>query len=253
MDGAHQSGRRASEKRGRPQGSRPVTAETPIEDLSPILTQAGQRKAKRDEKKARGAQDPEYGNRYPKDRRIVMVVRRRTGKKGKGANGTRVGIGMAETAPEVEGILSSFAGMAESKLNTDSSPAYAAVGKQFLVHRTVDHSLELSGPGGENNNQAEDYNWRFDRTEQGTYLNIEPKYMLDYGCEVAFRADTCRISTGNRLKLLLNLAMTVGRSQLWRGYTRGKHRTHELLHAGPRAARASGPAKGSRSGDRLPR
>lgn len=62
MDGAHQSGRRAAEKRGKPQGSRPVTSETPVEELSSILTQAGKQKAKR-KGPPKGAIDPEFGRR----------------------------------------------------------------------------------------------------------------------------------------------------------------------------------------------
>lgn len=37
------------------------------------------------------------------------------------------------------------------------------------------------------------YSWRYDRAEKGIYLNIEPKYMLDYACETAFRSDTRRL------------------------------------------------------------
>lgn len=243
MDGAHQSGRRAAEKRGRPQGSRPVTSETPVEELSSILTQAGKQKAKR-KGPPKGAIDPEFGKRLPEDRRIVMVVRQRSGKKGKGANGTRVAIAMAETATEAEGILATYAAIPESYLNTDSSPAYASIGKAFLAHRTVEHAKELSGPNGENNNQAEEYNWRYDRAEKGIYLNVEPKYMLDYACEIAFRSDTRRLPNGQQLRLALNVATSVGESQFWRGFTRGRHRENELLHAGPRPARSSGPAKG---------
>lgn len=41
------------------------------------------------------------------------------------------------------------------------------VGKQFRMHRTVAHATMLSGPSGENNNQAEELNARFDRAEKG--------------------------------------------------------------------------------------
>ena len=122
------------------------------------------------------------------------------------------------------------------------------VRKVFLAHRTVEHAKELSGPNGENNNQAEEYNWRYDRAEKGIYLNVEPKYMLDYACEIAFRSDTRRLPNGQQLRLALNVATNVGESQFWRGFTRGKHREHELLHAGPRVSKASGPAKGRQPG-----
>lgn len=49
---------------------------------------------------------------------------------------------------------------------------YTDLGKRFLGHLTVEHSKELSGPKGENNNQAEELNWRYDRAEKGVYLTL---------------------------------------------------------------------------------
>jgi transposase-like protein len=243
MDGAHQSGRRAAEKRGRPQGSRPVDKETDKEKLSAImLTQTGQMKARK--KAAQGARDPEFGRRLPESRRILFSVRQRSGQKGKGACATRVAIGLIEDATVAESIVNQFVAAPESYLNTDTSPAYTELGKRFKGHRTVEHSKTLSGPDGENNNQAEELNWRFDRAEKGIYLNIEPKYMLDYAAEVAFRSDTRRLPNGAQLKLAMHLACSVGESLFWKGFTHGRHRLVELTHPLSRPAPASGPAKG---------
>ncbi len=87
-------------------------------------------------------------------------------------------------------------------------------------------------------------NWRMDRAERGVYLNIEPKYLLDYGAEAAFRSDTRRLPNGEQLKLALNLALSVGASLFWTGFTHGRHRPVELLLPAPQPAPASGPAKG---------
>jgi hypothetical protein len=87
-------------------------------------------------------------------------------------------------------------------------------------------------------------NFRYDRAEKGQYLNIEPKYLLDYAVEVAFRTDTRRLPNGTQLKIALNMAMSVGPSKFWRGFTHGKHRKHEILHPEPRPAPSSGPEKG---------
>lgn len=108
----------------------------------------------------------------------------------------------------------------------------------------VEHSRRVVGPLGENNNQAEEINWRFDRAERGVYLNIEPKYMLDYAAEIGFRSDTRRLPNGEQLKLALNLALSVGETLWWSGFTHGRHRDVELLITGPRPAGASGPPKG---------
>jgi hypothetical protein len=223
MDGAHQSGRRSAEKRGKPQGTRPVEADTPVDELTAsMLTQTGRGKGKR--KKKDDVIDPEFGQRLPKDRRILFAIRKRSSTCGKGAVATRVAVGLVETAPVAGPIMRDFIAMPESRLNTDSSPAYTDLGKRFKGHATVEHAKELRGPNGENNNQAEELNWRFDRAERGVYLNIEPKYWLDYAVETAFRADTRRLPNGQQLKLALSIAISVGESMFWRGFTRGHHR-----------------------------
>ncbi len=249
MDGAHQAGWRSQEKRGQPQGSQPVTVETPVEEVSAMLTQTGKEKARKAKaKQASAVVNPEFGNRLPENRRMLMVLRRRGDRRGKGANGTRVAVAMAETAEEAEAILTTFAAAPESCLNTDSSPAYSNLGKKFRQHLTVEHSKALSGPNGENNNQAEEFNGRYDRAEKGIYLNIEPKYLLDYACETAFRSDTRRLPNGRQLKLLMHIATNVGLSIFWQNFTHGKHRRQELLHLGPKPAPSSGPPKGQRPG-----
>ena len=245
MDGAHQSGRRSLEKRGRPQGSRPVDAKTDEKVLQEhMLTETGRKKAREKQKRGGGAIDPEYGRQLPPNRRILFTVRKRSNIPGRGACSTRVAIGLTESSPVAESVLNSFVAIPESRLHTDTSPAYKDVGKKFLSHHTVEHSKEFSGPNGENNNQAEEFNWRYDRAEKGIYLNIEPKYLLDYAVEVAFRSDTRRLSNGRQLKLLFSCALSVGPSLFWSNYTRGKHREVELIHPAPAPAPASGPPKG---------
>jgi hypothetical protein len=143
----------------------------------------------------------------------------------------------------VAAVIGDFVAPGESTLNTDGSPAYPTIGKTFLKHRVVEHSKELVGPNGENNNLAEELNFRFDRKERGTHLNIEPKYLLDYAVEAAFRADTRRLANGDQLRRVLHLAGCVGRSRYWRGYTHGEHRQTELTHPSPAQAKPSGPPK----------
>jgi transposase-like protein len=243
MDGAHQSGRRAAEKRGRPQGSRPVD-QTDKEALTAIMLTQSSRDAARKKNKKGGVVDPEFGNALPESRRILFAVRKRSGVRGQGASATRVAIGLVEDAAVAGAVMKDYVAVSESCLNTDASPAYTELGKRFRVHRTVEHSKELSGPNGENNNQAEELNARFDRAEKGIYLNIEPKYMLDYAVETAFRSDTRRLPNGQQLKLAMHVALGVGESLYWKGFTRGRHRPVELTHPQPRPALASGPRKG---------
>lgn len=243
MDGAHQSGWRAAEKRGVPQGVRRIKSEAEQHELNAsILTQTGKDAARK--KKKTGQIDPDFGRALPKDRRILFAIRKRSGVKGKGATATRIAIGKSESPSVVESVIKSFIAAPESYLNTDAATAYAELGKGFRAHLVVQHAKELSGPNGENNNQAEELNARFDRAEKGIYLNIEPKYLLDYGVETAFRSDTRRLPNGDQLRLAMSLAMSVGESLFWKNFTHGQHRLVELLHPLPQQARASGPAKG---------
>jgi transposase-like protein len=107
MDGAHASGRRASEKRGRPLPVRKTSEEEARADA--LLTSAARSKKKREEKRAALAAgghvvNTDNGAVFPAARRIVFTCRRKSGQKGKGACMTRIGVGMGET-PDVAQAL----------------------------------------------------------------------------------------------------------------------------------------------------
>ncbi len=243
MDGAHQSGRGADEKRGRPQGKRANPDEP--KEAADLSTTTNTSKVKRRQKQMReGQYDPDFHRKLPKDRRFFITVRKRSGKRGEGAAGSRVAIGMLEDAKVAQSVIKKFIAKPESVLNTDTAGAYKDEGSGFKGHRTVEHQKELVGPEGQNNNLAEELNFRLDRAEHGIYLNLEPKYLLDYAVETAFRADTRRLPNGAVLRIMLGIALSVGLSEYWRGFTHGRHRAVELLDPLPRAAAPSGPAKG---------
>ena len=245
VDGAHQSGWRSAEKRSRPQVSKPFDDKTSEGQLNAALLTGSAKMTARRQKRTPGAvHDVDTGRVLPPDRRLLIAVRKRSGRKGVGAIGTRVAIGKREDSEVLKAVFRDFVSVSESTLNTDTLSTYRELGRDFRGHRTVEHTETMRGPNGENNNQAEELNGRFDRAEKGTYLNIEPKYLLDYAVETAFRSDTRRLSNGAQLKLLLAVALNVGVSQYWRGFTRGRHRSQELLHPQAEPARASGPAKG---------
>jgi transposase-like protein len=255
MDGAHASGRRASEKRGRPL-SYQSEEEVKVLEESALLTAAAKSKKKRDDKAAAlaagGVIDPAYGSVFPATRRLVFTMRRRSGIKGGGASITRVGVGMAETPDVVEALAKSYVAIPESVLATDSGVAFTKLGKQFQLHLQVNHSESLSGPNGEHNNNAESFSARQDRSEKGVYLNIEPKYLHDYAVETAFREDNRRKAPGAQSDLALYHALNVGLSHFWRGFTHGRHRSHEILATGDRPYKASGPVKGFAALDTAP-
>jgi hypothetical protein len=149
-----------------------------------------------------------------------------------------------EDLPSLTAVINDFVAGGESFLNSDGFGPYKEPGAGFLEHRQANHSVALVGPNGENNNLSEELNFRMDRAEQGVYLNLEPKYLLDYAVETAFRADTRRMPNGSQLQIALHLALNVGLSHYWRGFTHGRHRHQELTHPAPAPAMPSGPAKG---------
>lgn len=246
MDAAHASGRRASEKRGRPLGE----SKTPDDQAKAeaLMTAEDRKKARmaiRQQQLAAGGRvDPTYGAVFPASRRLTFTLRRRSGFKGKGALVTRVGVGMAETPEVAEALIARYVAVPESILATDTGTAFMRVGKQFQLHLQVNHSETLSGPDGQNNNQSESFSARQDRSEKGVYLNIEPKYLQDYVTETAFREDHRRTAPGATADAATFWALNVGLSQYWRGYTHGKHRDYEILTPHNIPAKPSGPEKG---------
>ncbi len=246
MDGAHASGRRASEKRGRPLTYRVHSEEEAQSDA--MLTTSARQKKRRDEKAAAlaagGVLHPEHGAVFPSTRRLVFTVRRRSGVKGRGAVATRIGVGVAKTPAVAEALANAYVAMPESYLATDTGTAFVALGKRFQAHSQVNHSETLVGPEGQHNNNAESFSARQDRSEKGVYLNIEPKYLTDYVAETAFREDHRRMPPGAAADRALGCALSVGLSHHWRGYTHGRHRKHEILATGNRPYAASGPEKG---------
>jgi transposase-like protein len=266
MDGAHQSGKDSVAKRGRPQTSQADTKDTPREELQAAIESTNantanelqaqlestgvKRQKRRNEKKKKSSKDPDAPRdpdtrqQFPSDRRQFITVRKRSGVRGYGAAASKVAIAREEEPVALNAVISDFVANGESFLNSDGLTPYVRAGKQFIEHRQVNHGATLIGANGENNNLSEELNFRMDRAEQGVYLNLEPKYLLDYAVETAFRADTRHMPNGSQLQIALHLALNVGLSRFWRGYTHGRHRTVELTHPHPAPAKASGPAKG---------
>lgn len=246
MDGFHASGRRASEKRGRPLTFR-TTDPAEARDAA-ALTQTAKMKKRKEEKAAAlaagGVVHPEHGQVFPASRRIGFAIRKRHEGKGKGAMVTRVGVGLSESPDVVRSLVEAYVVTPESILATDTGGAFKAVGKEFQLHLTVNHSDTLSDGDGVHVNNSEGFSARQDRSEKGVYLNIEPKYLHDYLSETAAREDFRRRAPGAMSDGVMHWAMNVGLSHYWRGFTHGKHRDYEILKPENKPAKASGPEKG---------
>ena len=237
MDGMDVNGRRYKEKRNVPQGGRPKGAPTiPVELLLP--TDNGP-------DFIGPPTPPKFGKttkQHP-DRRIMLVMRQRGISKGKGGAATRIAIALSECGDTVKQLTTSYAS-AESVIVSDEDTSYAAIKGLFAGHFSVKHSKEFSTVDGVNNNQAESFNRRMRRGIEGIYLSASNKYLKDYAAEQAWREDTRKLSTGKKIRHLLRLALGVGLSLWWRGYSHGKHRLDELLIEGRQAA----PGRGKKVG-----
>lgn len=226
----------------------PQAEEPPPIDSSAITTKGRElkKKERKAKEKAEGRLVDGSGRKYHPDRRILLVFRRRANQRKGGSSKTRVLVANEEASAVVTKVAFEYMAVPESYLNSDGDYAYNEVGRQFKGHAVVDHGRMLIGLLGENNNQAESFNRGIKRTEKGIHLNIEAKYMLDYSAETAFKADhSTKTSNGERLNIAMNLALNIGESLFWKGFTHGKHRDFELTFPEPKPYSASGPKKGS--------
>lgn len=237
MDGMDVNGRRYREKRNKPRGA--------SSKGKPSIPGFLLRQDEDDEEIAGPPLPPKFGKaeRQNKERRIMLSMRQRGVSLGMGAAVTRIGIAITESAKTVTALATSYAS-SESMMMSDEDPSYANFENIFRRHSTVNHSKAFTSPGGVDNNQAESFNWRARRAVEGIYLSISNKYLVDYASEQAWREDTRRMGPAEKLAHLFRVALSVGLSHWWRGYTHGHHRKDELLVEGPQPA----PARGKKVG-----
>lgn len=248
MDGMDVNGRGYKEKRNRIKNPRQGDGPSVPEHTLTEEAKAARAKQRGDDA-TRPPKEAKTEGQHP-DRRILIVMRQRGVTKGKGAVATRIGIAITESGKSVTTMAKQFAS-SESIFMTDEDTSYAKFKEMFAGHQAVSHSVTYSLPDGTNNNQAESMNRRAKRGFTGIYLSASNKYLKDYAGEMAWREDTRRVSTGKKLAHLLRVAMGVGQSLWWRGYSQGRHRTAELLIDGPRPAEGRGKKVGAKG--KLPR
>ena len=78
----------------------------------------------------------------------------------------------------------------ESRLHTDESRLYPAVGKEFAAHETVNHSADEYARGDVTTNTVETYFSVFKRGMRGTYQHCKEKHLHRYLAEFDFRFNT---------------------------------------------------------------
>ena len=78
----------------------------------------------------------------------------------------------------------------ESRLHTDESRLYPAVGKEFAAHETVTHSANEYARGDVTTNTVETYFSVFKRGMRGVYQHCKEKHLHRYLAEYDFRFNT---------------------------------------------------------------
>jgi transposase-like protein len=94
----------------------------------------------------------------------------------------------------------------ESRLQTDESRLYPAVGEEFAAHETVNHSRKEYARGDVTTNTVETYFSVFKRGMRGTYQHCKEKHLHRYLAEFDFRFNnraTLGVSDGERADLAL--------------------------------------------------
>jgi transposase-like protein len=97
----------------------------------------------------------------------------------------------------------------ESRLHTDESRLYRAVGKEFAAHETVQHSAEEYARGDVTTNTVEGYFSIFKRGMRGVYQHCKEKHLHRYLAEYDFRYNhrsALGIEDGERAALAIKSA-----------------------------------------------
>ena len=75
----------------------------------------------------------------------------------------------------------------ESRLHTDESKLYTAIGKRFAAHETVNHKTKEYARGDVHTNSAEGFFGLFKRDFNGSYQHCREKHLHRYLSEYDFR------------------------------------------------------------------
>jgi transposase-like protein len=138
------------------------------------------------------------GSRGPKDKRpIVALVER-------GGNVRSFHVPVADAASVAAIVRGNV--HRESRLHTDESRLYPAVGKEFAAHETVMHTANEYARGDVTTNTVETYFSVFKRGMRGTYQHCKEKHLHRYLAEFDFRFNTrtaLGINDGERATLAI--------------------------------------------------
>jgi transposase-like protein len=102
-----------------------------------------------------------------------------------------------------------------SVLHTDQSASYTAIGRGFVKHETVNHSIGQYMHHGATTNQAENFFSQLKRSLDGTHHHVSREHLDRYLTEFDFRYSTRKITDTERMVELM--ARVPGRRLSYKG------------------------------------
>jgi transposase-like protein len=101
-----------------------------------------------------------------------------------------------------------------SRLQTDSSPSYGQIGREFISHETVNHHQGEYVRGNVTTNHAEGYFSQLKRSVDGTHHHVSREHLPRYLAEFDFRYSTRKMSDTERMERMVT--QTAGRRLTYR-------------------------------------
>lgn len=160
------------------------------------------------------------------NKRAIFAIRER-GLPGAGASRTILEVIKHENDRDVLALVLKYV-TPGSIIYTDEHPCYAALSAYYDV-RQVNHAEEFCADDGTNENQAESLFARM-RKQFAHIHKCDPKFLLYYGNEIAWRDDNRRKSFYWQFEDVLKKCLSTGQSKSWAKYWQGNRITKDTLY-----------------------
>ena len=159
-------------------------------------------------------------------KRSILVMRER-GEAGEGSRRTIIEVIKKENEKDILALTKKYVHPGVT-IFADEHPGYTGLASRHPV-RQVNHQEEYSADDGTNENQAESYFSRMRRLMIGQIHKCNPKYLIFYGQEIAWREDTRRQSCSSLFEDLMKRCLSIRPSKMWGNYWQGNHLQGDTL------------------------
>jgi len=159
------------------------------------------------------------------NKRAVLAMRQR-GLPGQGASRTIVTVIKNENEQDVSALSTKFI-KPNAIIYTDNHTCYASLATSYTV-KQVNHAEEYSTDDGVNENQAESLFARM-RKQFSHVHKCDPKFLIYYVNEIAWRDDNRRQSFYWQFLELVKKCLQSGQSRLWSKYWQGNRIKEDCL------------------------